>query len=111
VSEIAAHTSLRSPVLIRENDGVQVLGTTVLDAFDRLKLLESTAEATTIGPALNAGAIHCMPDDDVAGPERASGPGAPWRYEPWPFREVRSVAAVARLVAVRSMRSYDRCTR
>ena len=34
-----------TPVLILENDGVQVCGTTVLDAFDRLEVLESTAEA------------------------------------------------------------------
>ncbi|HEV3167425.1 MAG TPA: class II aldolase/adducin family protein [Isosphaeraceae bacterium] len=43
--ELAALTSLRNPVLILENDGVQVCGTSVLDAFDRLEVLESTAEA------------------------------------------------------------------
>ncbi len=36
---------MRNPVLILENDGVQVCGTSVLDAFDRLEVLESTAEA------------------------------------------------------------------
>jgi L-fuculose-phosphate aldolase len=36
---------LRNPVLILENDGVQVCGDSVLDAFDRLEVLESTAEA------------------------------------------------------------------
>ena len=35
----------RDPILILENDGVQVCGTSVLDAFDRLEVLESTAEA------------------------------------------------------------------
>jgi len=43
--EIAALTSMKNPVLILENDGVQVCGTSVLDAFDRLEVLESTAEA------------------------------------------------------------------
>lgn len=44
-AEIAARTSLKTPVLILENDGVQVCGKSVLDAFDRLEVLESTAEA------------------------------------------------------------------
>jgi L-fuculose-phosphate aldolase len=35
-----------------ENDGVVVLGTSILDAFDRLEVLESTAEAI-----INAGSI------------------------------------------------------
>lgn len=33
------------PVSLLENDGVMVLGTSILDAFDRLEVLESTAEA------------------------------------------------------------------
>jgi L-fuculose-phosphate aldolase len=33
------------PVSLLENDGVLVLGTSLLDAFDRLEVLESTAEA------------------------------------------------------------------
>jgi L-fuculose-phosphate aldolase len=41
----ASRISLRNPVLLLENDGVQVCGTRVLDAFDRLEVLESTAEA------------------------------------------------------------------
>ncbi|MDB5352775.1 MAG: ribulose-5-phosphate 4-epimerase-like epimerase or aldolase [Planctomycetota bacterium] len=43
--ELAGQTSNRSPVVILENDGVQVCGSNVLDAFDRLEVLESTAEA------------------------------------------------------------------
>ena len=43
--ELAERTTLRDPALILENDGVQVCGTSVLDAFDRLEVLESTAEA------------------------------------------------------------------
>jgi L-fuculose-phosphate aldolase len=42
---LASLTSLRNPVVILENDGVQVCGESVLDAFDRLEVLESTAEA------------------------------------------------------------------
>jgi L-fuculose-phosphate aldolase len=43
--ELAERTSLAQPVLLLENDGVQVVGTSVLDAFDRLEVLETTAEA------------------------------------------------------------------
>jgi L-fuculose-phosphate aldolase len=43
--ELAGRTTLRDPALLLENDGVQVCGTSVLDAFDRLEVLESTAEA------------------------------------------------------------------
>lgn len=35
----------RRPVALIENDGVLVLGQSVLDAFDRLEVMESTAEA------------------------------------------------------------------
>lgn len=43
--KLAAHFSAEAPIAILENDGVLVCGTTVLDAFDRLEVLESTAEA------------------------------------------------------------------
>lgn len=43
--EIADLISPSNPVGLIENDGVIVLGTSVLDAFDRLEVLESTAEA------------------------------------------------------------------
>ncbi len=43
--KLAKATSMESPVVLLENDGVQVCGTSVLDAFDRLEVLESTAEA------------------------------------------------------------------
>ncbi|MEW6302658.1 MAG: class II aldolase/adducin family protein [Verrucomicrobiota bacterium] len=42
---LATLVSLRQPIAILENDGVLVLGASVLDAFDRLEVLESTAEA------------------------------------------------------------------
>jgi L-fuculose-phosphate aldolase len=44
-AELADLTAPREPILILDNDGVQVCGTTILDAFDRLEVLESTAEA------------------------------------------------------------------
>lgn len=43
--QIAEHVSSDQPVAILENDGVLVTGSTVLDAFDRLEVLEATAEA------------------------------------------------------------------
>ena len=42
---IADFVSSRVPAGILENDGVVVTGASVLDAFDRLEVLESTAEA------------------------------------------------------------------
>jgi L-fuculose-phosphate aldolase len=43
--EPAQHLSAERPIALLENDGVMVCGTSVLDAFDRLEVLESTAEA------------------------------------------------------------------
>ncbi len=43
--ELAELTSPRNPILLLDSDGVQVCGTSILDAFDRLEVLESTAEA------------------------------------------------------------------
>lgn len=37
--------SMKSPAALVENDGVVVVGNSILDAFDRLEVLESTAEA------------------------------------------------------------------
>ena len=42
---IAGHLSKASPAAILANDGVVITGTSILDAFDRLEVLESTAEA------------------------------------------------------------------
>lgn len=50
--QIAEYVSESSPAAMLENDGVVVTGRSVLDAFDRLEVLESTAEAV-----INAGAI------------------------------------------------------
>lgn len=49
---IAEMMSPEFPVALLENNGALVLGTTVLDAFDRLEVLESTAEAIINSRAL-----------------------------------------------------------
>lgn len=49
---IAKYVSASNPAAVLQNDGVLVTGSTILDAFDRLEVLESTAEAV-----INAGAI------------------------------------------------------
>ena len=43
--QIADAVSPRSPAALLENDGVVVVGTSILDAFDRLEVLETTSEA------------------------------------------------------------------
>jgi L-fuculose-phosphate aldolase len=48
------------PIALVENDGVLVLGRTILDAFDRLEVLESTAEALINSHAL--GEVQPMND-------------------------------------------------
>jgi L-fuculose-phosphate aldolase len=51
---VAARITPATPALLLENDGVLVTGASVLEAFDRLEVLESTAEALincrAIGP-------------------------------------------------------------
>jgi L-fuculose-phosphate aldolase len=42
---VAGYVSPERPILLQENDGVLVCGSSVLDAFDRLEVLEATAEA------------------------------------------------------------------
>jgi len=44
-AELAALLSPAQPTVILENDGVLVTGSSILEAFDRLEVLESTAEA------------------------------------------------------------------
>ncbi len=61
--EIARRASPRDPILILENDGVQVWGTSVLDAFDRLEVLETTAEAMINSKPL--GAMVPMSDEAI----------------------------------------------
>lgn len=68
---LAATTSLKTPVVILENDGVQVCGTSVLDAFDRLEVLESTAEAMINSRPL--GAMVPMSDAAIGELNKAFG--------------------------------------
>ncbi len=58
--QIAQYVSEASPAAMLENDGVIVTGRSVLDAFDRLEVLESTAEAVINARAV--GDISAMSD-------------------------------------------------
>jgi L-fuculose-phosphate aldolase len=49
---LAGSISPPQPIALLENDGVLVSGASVLDAFDRLEVLESTAEAVINARAL-----------------------------------------------------------
>ena len=44
-AHLAEHVSLNNPVLLLQNNGALVIGASVLEAFDRLEVLETTAEA------------------------------------------------------------------
>lgn len=44
-TDLAGLISLRNPAALVDHDGVLVVGSSVLDAFDRLEVLEATAEA------------------------------------------------------------------
>ena len=53
-TRIAEYVSPTSPAAILENDGIVITGRSVFDVFDRLEVMESTAEALinarAIGP-------------------------------------------------------------
>jgi L-fuculose-phosphate aldolase len=66
---IAEFVSPSNPAAILQNDGVLVTGSSVLDAFDRLEVLESTAEAVV--NARSIGPISSM-DQDVIDELRAA---------------------------------------
>ncbi len=57
---VADYVSPSCPAAILENDGILVTGSSVLDAFDRLEVLESTAEAVINAKAI--GDVSSMPD-------------------------------------------------
>ena len=57
---IADYLSEASPAAILANDGVVVTGSSVLDTFDRLEVLESTAEAVINSHAI--GKVSAMPE-------------------------------------------------
>ena len=58
--EVAGRISPATPALLLQNDGVLVTGKSVLEAYDRLEVLESTAEALIDCRAL--GELCRMPD-------------------------------------------------
>jgi L-fuculose-phosphate aldolase len=66
---VAALVSSRAPAVMLENDGVLVTGVDILDAFDRLEVLEATAEALINARAL--GALTPMPDAVISELEAA----------------------------------------
>ncbi|MCA9091268.1 MAG: class II aldolase/adducin family protein [Planctomycetaceae bacterium] len=57
---IASFISAASPAAILENDGVLITGSSILDTFDRLEVLESTAEAVINARAI--GTVSSMPE-------------------------------------------------
>jgi L-fuculose-phosphate aldolase len=61
----------RSPAALLENNGVMVAGASVLDAFDRLEVLESTAEAIITARAV--GGICPMGAEQIEALKRAFG--------------------------------------
>jgi L-fuculose-phosphate aldolase len=68
---IAKKVSPDNPVALIENDGVLVCGTSVLDAFDRLEVLETTAEAIINSRPL--GAVVPMSDAAITELKAAFG--------------------------------------
>jgi L-fuculose-phosphate aldolase len=68
---IAGHVSVDSPAAILENDGVLVTGASVLDAFDRLEVLESTCEAVINANVI--GKVSAMPDEAISQLRQAFG--------------------------------------
>jgi L-fuculose-phosphate aldolase len=60
---VADTLSPDQPALLLENDGVMVVGGSVLEAFDRLEVLESTADALINGRLL--GEVCHMPGDAI----------------------------------------------
>jgi len=60
---IADLVSPERPVALIENDGALVLGTGVLDAYDRLEVLEATAEAVINSRPI--GAVRRMSDATI----------------------------------------------
>ena len=56
VAAVASAVSARRPTAILENDGALIVGTGILDAFDRLEVLEATAEALIFSRRIGAAA-------------------------------------------------------
>jgi L-fuculose-phosphate aldolase len=63
VDELAGRISARHPALLLDNDGVLVTGGSTLEAFDRLEVLEATAEALI--NCRSAGVLSPLPDQAI----------------------------------------------
>lgn len=70
-TELARQLTPDRPVALLANDGALVCGTTVLDAFDRLEVLETTAEALVQSRRL--GDVTPMPETVIAELRQAFG--------------------------------------
>lgn len=69
---LAARMSLdRNPVLLIENEGALIVGRSLLEAFDRLEVLEATAEALQLSRPL--GPLVPMPESALAELRKAFG--------------------------------------
>jgi L-fuculose-phosphate aldolase len=64
---LAQRCSVNQPALILENDGVLICGGDILEAFDRLEVLESTAEALVDSRSI--GELAPMPEKALRGLE------------------------------------------
>ncbi|MFN7875324.1 MAG: class II aldolase/adducin family protein [Pirellula sp.] len=62
-SSLASQIDINQPAALLDNDGVVVLGRSILDAFDRLEVLETTAEA--IINAQSLGKISTMSEQVI----------------------------------------------
>ena len=61
--KIAETMTPEFPIALIENDCALVLGKTILDAFDRLEVLESTAEAVILSGSI--GEVQPMGDEVI----------------------------------------------
>ena len=61
--KIAEQVTPEFPIALIENDCALVLGKSILDAFDRLEVLESTAEAVILSRSL--GEVRPMGDEVI----------------------------------------------
>lgn len=69
---LAVRVSLKKcPVLLIENEGTLIVGRTLLEAFDRLEVLEATAEALQLGRVL--GPLVPMPESALTELRQAFG--------------------------------------
>ena len=63
VDRLATYVDAKTPGVLLQNDGVMIAASDVLDAFDRLEVLEATAQA--ICTAAPLGPIRTMNQDVI----------------------------------------------